>query len=137
MNDDQHSEPDAQSQQDESVFIGRVLRVIKQSATFVQEDGLRLRKRDAVPSGVGRGFGRVPSERHVGHDLEPVCTMYLHRASRSGLPNVPNEPRARSDMIALAIWARRLHLGVRRTPRACCQDHRRQPVGANEAEPSG
>lgn len=57
------TEPD----DDEPVFVHRVVGVIDEESTLITEDGLGLIKVDAMPSVVFGGLGRVPCETDRTH----------------------------------------------------------------------
>ena len=60
--DDQEPEGRAQPQEEEPLFLGRVVRIVEQERRLVAEGRLRLGEGDAMLAGVRRRLGRVPSE---------------------------------------------------------------------------
>lgn len=63
MHHDQHSEPDAEAEQQEAGFVMRMLWGVDQPSPVVEKDGLRLSERDPVLRGVGPCLGRIPRDR--------------------------------------------------------------------------
>jgi len=83
MADDQTARAKAISQQQETILVLGVIRVVDQASVLVQKHGLSLLKGDAVFYKVGPSLARIPGKLYIAHniilaiqkdrDTSPIC----------------------------------------------------------------
>ena len=74
VDDDQHTECDAQADEEQPLLPRRMLRNRNQYGIVIGEDGLCLLETDAMFDNVRSCFRRIPREVQIGHD-----PMYIQR----------------------------------------------------------
>ena len=75
----QNSEPIAQPQEDESLFLVGVIRIVQQQRVLIIDYALTFLERDAVLAKVGSSLRRVPFELDLWHAVMYVRCTYDSR----------------------------------------------------------
>jgi hypothetical protein len=69
MADDETTRLKAVAQQQEPVFIPRVIRIVNQAGALVKENGLRFLEGNAMPGQVGSSLTSIPGKLDIAHSI--------------------------------------------------------------------
>ena len=69
MADDETTRLKAAAQQQEPIFIPRVIRIVNQAGALVQKNGLRFLEGDAMLGKVGSSLTSIPGKLDIAHSI--------------------------------------------------------------------
>jgi len=138
MANDETTRPKTVAQQQETIFISRMVRIVDQTGALVRKSGLCLLERDAVLCQVGLSFTAIPGKINLAHIIilaisatcrGRLCSVRItfrvgswhavaigttQSAAYQSLPreNLDSNHLSRSDLICLSTAAMGLMMGT-------------------------